>query len=274
MTRLAAVLAVLTAGSTLAPSAAEACREHCQIRPGGAVRVRIPPIRVAWPRAHIVIRGPILGYGGVVHGPPPPPPPPPVAELPPPPPPAPTPPPYEEPPEPMPETRVYAAARPRDPTVGIGVRGSALRVGRNGPEATGIAALLRFRARPVELELEVGRDEYTDVAREDTRLGVSLYLPLVSNRFAPYLVAGAGMNFASFDLTGDELHQGYLAVGGGVSWRLGRRFSIAADARYFLRRYFDSDEMVAANDVFRTNGDPTGLRDQGVEGRLIGILYF
>jgi len=268
-TKVVALLAVLTVGSTLVPSVAEACREHCRIRRGG-IRIAGPAfgVRVAFPSAHMVIRGPILGFGGVLAEVPPPPPPPPAPE----PPPPPEPPAYYTP---MPETRIVHVAEPREPNIGVGIRGSAIRIGRDGPEANGIGALLRFRTRPVEFELEIGRDAYNEgMAREDTRLGASLYLPLVSSRFAPFLVAGVGMNFASFDVSGDELHQGYISGGGGLNWRLGSRLSIGADARYMLRRFFDSEEAVAANDVFRTKDDPSGLRDQAVEVRLNALLYF
>lgn len=269
----------LAAGLTFAPSPAQACREHCQIR--GGIRVALPPfgVNVRWPRGHIVIRGPILGFGVGDYGPPPPPPPPPMPPMPPEPPEPPMPPepPTYYTPAPAPEapTAVYEVARPRDPTIGVGVRASALRIGRDGPEAAGYGVLLRFRARPVELELEVGRDSYQDdVAREDTRLGASLYVPLVQSSFAPFLVVGAGMNFSHFEETGDELHQGYVAGGGGLSLKLGRRFVLSADARYMLRGFFDAQDKIDLQPTLATNLDGDSNRDQAVELRLNGVLYF
>lgn len=269
--------AALVAGVALAPSPAQACREHCQIR--GGIRVAVPPfgVHVRWPRGHIVVRGPILGFGVADYGPPPPPPLPPAPPEPPEPPeppPPPEPPSYYPTPEPSQPTAVYEVARPREPNIGVGVRASALRIGRDGPEAAGYGVLLRFRSRPVELELEVGRDDYRDgVARNDTRLGASLYIPLVQGSFAPFLVAGTGMNFSHFDETGDELHQGYVAGGGGLALKLGR-FVISADARYMLRGFFDAQEKIDAQPTVATNLNVDESRDQAVELRLNGILYF
>jgi hypothetical protein len=275
MAKLAAVAAVLAAGITVAPPVADACREHCRIRArgGGGVRVVVPPfgVEVGWPRARIVVRGPILGYGVVAHDhppPPPPPPPPPAPEVPPP------------PPEPAytyggPVASVHTQSRSRERNIGVGLRASALQIGRDGPAASCWGVLLRFNVRPVGLELEVGKDDYRDgVDRSDTRVGGSLYIPLTSTRMQPFLAAGVGMNFSSFPGTGDELHQGYLNGGGGLSLRLGSRFTIAAEARYMMRRFFDSEEKVAAQGVHVTNDEPRGMRDEGVEGRLNAMLYF
>jgi hypothetical protein len=169
-------------------------------------------------------------------------------------------------------TTVRFAEPEREPNIGVGLRASALRVGRNGPDAGGVGALLRFRTRPVEIELEVGRDEYKgDVARSDTRVGASLYVPLVPGRFVPFLVAGTGISFSYFAATGDELHQGYLAGGLGLSFAMTRRFVVAADARYMLRSFLDDRAVVAAQPL-QTSGDPT--RDQAAELRLAGLVYF
>ncbi len=275
--KLVPVLALLAAGAVTAPpDTAEACRRAC-----GRVRVHVPPfgVRVGWPPAHIVIRGPIVRYGYEARTSPPPPPPPEAPEPPPPPPPRGpayvehTPPPrYEE--AEAPPTQIYRTARPRERNIGVGLRASAMQVGRNGPTASGVGALLRFRSRPVELELEVGRDTYNDLDRDDTRVGASLYVPLTQTSLVPFLVAGAGVNFSYFGHTGDQLYQGYLGAGGGLSLKLGSRFIISADARYFMRRFFDDEMVVAAQSLAGSSGDPAGVRDEGVEGRLVGVLYF
>jgi len=168
-------------------------------------------------------------------------------------------------------TTVYQAPRPREPNIGVGVRGSALQIGRDGPTGGGMGALLRFRSRPVELELEVGRDRYQDTDRDDTRLGASLYVPLVNGTFSPYLVAGTGVNFSYFGSTGDQLTQGFLAGGAGLSIRLSNRFVIAADARYMLRRFFDDQALVDAQPLPGSGSDG---RDEAVEGRLGAMFYF
>jgi hypothetical protein len=144
-------------------------------------------------------------------------------------------------------------------------------VGRNGANAASGGVLLRFRAHPVEIELDIGRDEYFgDIARSDTRIGASLYIPLTSGRVVPFLVAGTGMNFSFFNATGDELHQGFLSGGGGLTFHASRRFALELDARFMLRQFFDDTAVVARQGI--TGDEPE--RDQTVEVRLAGIFYF
>jgi hypothetical protein len=169
------------------------------------------------------------------------------------PPPPPAPPPSDDPP-----TTVYAGPPARDPHIGVGVRASALRIGRSGPDAAGIGALLRFRARPVELELEVGRDEYRgDVSRSDTRLGATLYVPLVSGRWVPFLLVGTGVNFSYSSVTGAETHQGFVDGGAGLALQANNHLVLDLDGRYLLRQTFEG-----------------GAGDQAVELRLTGMVYF
>jgi hypothetical protein len=156
-------------------------------------------------------------------------------------------------------TVVHTYSAPSEERIGVGARASEIHVGRGGPDAAGAGVLLRFRTRPVELELDVGRDEYLGgAARSDTRLGAGLYVPLVAARVAPFLLAGAGVNFSYFNATNEELHQGYLAGGGGVAFAASSRFTLDLDARYMLRQFFEG----------------TAERDQAVEMRLSGIVYF
>jgi len=174
-----------------------------------------------------------------------------------------------------PETVVYGSTQPREPNIGVGMRGSAIRAGTDRPAAEGFGALLRFRSHPVELELEVGWDRYgSDTDRNDTRVATSLYVPVAGTVVQPYLVVGAGMNFAHFGATGDNLHQGFLAAGGGLALNFSRSLTIAADARYMVREFFDDDAMVAKQPIMI---DPTvspDKHDQAVEFRANAILYF
>jgi hypothetical protein len=170
---------------------------------------------------------------------------------------------------------VMATARQHEPTVGVGIRGSSVRAGEDRPAAEGLGALLRFRSRPVELELEVGWDHYgSDTDRTDTRVATSLYVPIAGHAIQPYLVVGAGMNFAHFGGTGDDLHQGFLAGGGGLALNFSRSFTIAADARYMVREFFDDMTLVAKQPIMV---DPTispDKHDEAVEFRANAIIYF
>ena len=170
-------------------------------------------------------------------------------------------------------TRVTSSADPSERRIGVGLRASTLHLNRGGPDAASVGVLLRFRARPVELELDIGRDEYLgDASRSDTRLGASLYVPLASGRVVPFLVAGTGLNFSYFKSTGDQLHQGYLSGGGGLAIECTRRFAIDLDARYMLRQFFDSNALVAAQP--ESSGGGANDRDQALEVRLSGVVYF
>jgi hypothetical protein len=178
---------------------------------------------------------------------------------------------------------VVAARVEREPTIGVGIRGSSIRAGENRPTAEGLGALLRFRARPVEVELEVGWDNYGQgTERSDTRVATSLYVPIFGRELQPYLVVGAGMNFANFGTTGDVLHQGFMDGGGGLALNLGRSFTIGADVRYEARHFFDNADLVARQPLLLSTGPGTTTtttttandRDEAVEVRANAIVYF
>jgi hypothetical protein len=185
-------------------------------------------------------------------------------------------------PMPPPVATVYGAPPPPpEPVVGIGIRGSAIHSGHDHPDAQGLGALLRFRARPVELELEVGWDGYGPaIDRNDTRVATSLYVPIVGRVIVPYLVVGAGMNFANFGSTGDTLHQGFAAGGGGLAVNFSPAFGISADVRYMVRHFFDNADIVAYNLALDHTptavyvAPPNNNRDEAVEFRANAVVYF
>jgi hypothetical protein len=149
-----------------------------------------------------------------------------------------------------------------------------VRAGENHAASEGVGALLRFRSRPIEVELEVGWDHFgSGTNRDDTRVATSLYVPLVGTVIQPYLVVGAGMNFAHFDASNDTLHQGFLSAGGGVALNLGKSLTIAADARYMVREFFDDDASLATNPITLQPG-VVEKHDEAVELRANAILYF
>jgi hypothetical protein len=172
------------------------------------------------------------------------------------------------------EPFVAAAPEPRGPTFGVGLRGSALRAGEDHPAAEGIGVVVRFPARPVEVELELGQDRYGSGSdRRDTRLGANLIVPIAGDVLVPYLLVGAGMNFANFALTGDDLHQGYLTGGGGLALKLGSSFAISVDARYLVREFFDNDDVVYRQAIAIAPAAPE-KHDEAVEFRGNAIFYF
>src|SRR5262249_62135220 len=106
------------------------------------------------------------------------------------------------PPAPPPPATVVARRPEREPSIGVGISGSVIRSGTDHPASDGLGALVRFRARPVEVELEVAWDRYgSETDRTDTRLGGSLYVPIAGRALQPFLLVGAGLNFAHFGTT-------------------------------------------------------------------------
>jgi len=182
---------------------------------------------------------------------------------------------YAAPVGPPPPATVVARRPERDPSIGVGISGTAIRSGTDHPASEGLGALMRFRARPVEVELEVAWDRYgSDTDRTDTRLGGSLYVPIAGRGLQPFLVVGAGMNFAHFGTTGDDLHQGYLNGGGGLALNFSRSFTIAADVRYMVREFFDDASVVEKQPLVLTPGVTPDKRDQAVAFRANAIFYF
>jgi hypothetical protein len=173
---------------------------------------------------------------------------------------------------------------PDEPTVGLGIRGSAASFGDNRPRSEGIGGVLRFRLSSVELELEVAHDRYTqDLARTDNRVGTALYVPLFGTTLQPYVVGGLGLNFVDYNDGFDVRTQGYLAGGGGLALNFSRSFTLSADARYVVRHFLDKHGQNTTIPMTTPSLDkallPMGStddsrRESGVEGRLSAIFYF
>jgi hypothetical protein len=173
------------------------------------------------------------------------------------------------------------AGPPDEPRIGLGLRASGMNFGKDQPRAEGIGALLRIRASSVELELEVGRDRYPDLQRDDTRVGTSLIIPLFGRVLQPYVVGGVGVNFVELDGGFTHRTQGFLAGGGGLALNIGRGFTLSADVRYVIRHFFDDSSPVSQPVVYNAVAPPpppTGSgdsnREAGVEGRVSAIFYF
>jgi hypothetical protein len=122
-----------------------------------------------------------------------------------------------------------------------------------------------------------------DLHRTDVpvTLGGSFYF--LHGTFAPYVVGDIGVNFAKASGDGyvptDATHfVGH--IGGGIELRLGRHFTVSADARYVARQRIDKDEQIVPLGA-PTNSDTTYFaptarigNERGAEFRVIGTLYF
>jgi hypothetical protein len=168
----------------------------------------------------------------------------------------------------------------QEPRIGLGIRASGTSFGKDQPTSEGIGGLLRVRLSRVELELEVGRDRYPDLSRNDTRVGGALIVPLFGTVLQPYVVGGLGVNFVELNDGVTRRTQGYLAGGGGLALNIGRGFTLAADARYVVRHYFNQSDSTTTPVVLSATTPPpttdpaTADREAGVEGRLSAIFYF
>jgi hypothetical protein len=164
-----------------------------------------------------------------------------------------------------------AAVREPQPTFGLGLNLSGKRI--DGlPDGTGIGIVGRFHSpSSLDFELEVAQDKFAQGGRADTRAGAGVYIPLFGEQFQPYLVVGAGVNFIHTDgSTGiSDVHQGYLAGGGGLALRFGH-LSIGGDVRFNVRELLDhKDSPLQTTDaLFPQN------KEQGWEGRVTGVFYF
>ncbi|HEX2572865.1 MAG TPA: hypothetical protein VH877_25160 [Polyangia bacterium] len=126
--------------------------------------------------------------------------------------------------------------------VGLGVRGSATVLGEGKYSAGGGGELLVRASRHLTLELaaEYQRSIATSLERQDLpiTLGLRAYLVGPQARVAPYLVAAGGIDLAGAEVAGVRQRGLFLEgqLGGGLELRLGRHFSINADARFDARK--------------------------------------
>ncbi len=157
--------------------------------------------------------------------------------------------------------------------------------GVNGPDGTSessdVGLLGRLRLTPgLIVEGELGKTSYENNLRVDRRLGASLIYEFgAQNRFAPYILAGAGVQQAN--VNGDySTTQDYGEIGVGVRFAITPHFHLTADIRAGSRNTVASDDMatLSGNSAARTIAPPpTSAPDTSEDytrGRLAAILYF
>ena len=181
-----------------------------------------------------------------------------------------------------------APARRELPKLGIGLfaGGSAVEAQDGGSvhESDDLGLLARFRITPgLIVEGELGKMSY-DIdgyqnARVDRRLGASLLYEIGAyNRFAPYVLAGIGVQQA--DVAGIyQTTQDYGELGIGLRWAVTPKFHLAAELRAGARATVAGDEAptVSTGTASRVITPPSADSDETEEytrGRLSAILYF
>ena len=268
---------------TLGASEADA---DVHVRFGGRARIHIrtPDISVNWgtrryyyPPYRPYVGGHVWVGGGYYYrtwAPPPPPPPPPPAscDC------APggTVPAYYYPVAPAPVVAA-PAPRPQLARIGIGafVGGAEIDDQHSGDEA---GLLLRLRLTPGwHLEGELAGSEHGDSDRVDHRLGASMIYEFgAQNNWAPYVLAGLGVNEIQNDDGIVQTTQSYAELGAGLRWALTPRFHLAADVRGGAAESVEKSSATLEGAAARVVPPPstTNEKETFTKARLSAMFYF
>lgn len=179
---------------------------------------------------------------------------------------------------------VAAAAprRPSLPTFGIGVfaGGSSVQNVQNKEDTSDLGALARLRLTPgLIVEGEIEKNSFKDNVRVDRRMGGSLIYEIgAHNTFAPYLLAGVGVQQANVDGSFTTT-QDYGEVGVGLRWALSRNLHLALDIRAGKSQTIDSNQPSMVSNAARSIAPPVGSNGSNntedfTRGRLAAILNF
>lgn len=173
-------------------------------------------------------------------------------------------------------------AEPPLPTFGIGVFGGSTSVGSDDhQESTDFGGLARVRLGQsgLLLEGEIAKTKFKDDVRVDRRIGGSLIYEIgAHNAFAPYVLAGGGVNQADVDGS-FSTRQEYGEIGVGLRWALSRNLHLTLDVRAGERQAYDSTQPVEVSATARSVAPPSGVNGSNdtedyTRARLAAILNF
>jgi hypothetical protein len=177
---------------------------------------------------------------------------------------------------------VVSDPRPELPKLGIGLFAGGVSVqDQDDSSDIGLLGRIRLGDGGFLVEGELGKTSYTNDLRVDRRLGGSLIYELgARNRFAPYVLAGLGVQQA--DVAGTySTTQNFAELGVGVRYAVTPHFHITADVRAGSRDSMTSDAPETRNPdgtVARTISPPSPTAQDDNENytraRLSAILYF
>lgn len=167
------------------------------------------------------------------------------------------------------------------PTFGIGVFGGGTAVGHDDhQESSDFGALARIRLSDgLLIEGEIGKTKFKDDVRVDRRIGGSLIWEIgARNAFAPYLLAGGGVNQADVDGS-FSTRQEYGEVGVGLRLALSRNLHLTLDVRAGARQAYDTTQPVEVSSTARSVAPPSGVNgsddtENYTRARLAAILNF
>jgi len=165
------------------------------------------------------------------------------------------------------------------PSFGIGVFAGGSNV-QDKQDSSDLGALVRLRLTPgLLVEGEIGKTSFKDDVRVDRRIGGALVYEIgARNTFAPYLLAGLGVQQADVDGSFSTT-QDFGEIGVGLRWALSRSLHLTFDIRAGSRKTIDSNEPDFVSNAARTVAPPSGVDSNNdtedyTRGRLAAILNF
>ena len=172
-------------------------------------------------------------------------------------------------------------AQPSLPTFGIGVfaGGSSVQNVDSRLDTSDLGALGRLRLTPgLLVEAEIAKTSFKDNERVDRRIGGSLIYEIgAQNTFAPYLLAGGGVQQADVD-GAFTTTQDFGEIGVGLRWALSRNLHLTFDIRAGRSATIESDQPDVVTNPARSVAPPSGVNSDNTEdytrGRLAAILNF
>ena len=172
-------------------------------------------------------------------------------------------------------------AQPELPKFGMGVFAGGVQV-QDVMDSSDVGVLGRVRLGNggLLLEGELGKTSYENDLRVDRRLGASLVYEIGAyNRFAPYLLAGLGVQQAQ--VAGDyNTTQDFGEVGIGLRYAITPHFHLTADIRAGSRATVQNDAGMPIPDGSTARTVPTpptsasGDSEEYTRARLAAVLYF
>ena len=182
-----------------------------------------------------------------------------------------------------PSVAAAVVVEPPLPRFGIGVFGGMTSTDYNtatNTSETDIGVLGRFRLTTgLLVEGELGKTSTSvdgqDNVRVDRRLGGSLIYEFgARNRFAPYVLAGLGVEQASTDGSYSTT-QDYGELGVGLRYAITPHFHLTFDVRAGSRSTVsDNSDGTVARSVVAPPSSNSGQDEDYTRGRLAAILYF
>lgn len=172
------------------------------------------------------------------------------------------------------------AARPALPSFGIGVfaGGSSVQNVQSAQDTADLGALGRLRlTQGLLVEGEIAKMSFKDNLRVDRRIGGSLIYEIgAQNTFAPYLLAGLGVQQADVDGSFTTT-QDFGEIGVGLRWALSRNLQLTFDLRAGSRQTIDSNQPDSVSNAARIIAPPSNnsnTTEDYTRGRLAAILSF